>query len=423
MGSQVVQRKLTAILAADVVGYSRLLGEDEARTLAQLKTHRKDLVEPKVATYGGRIVKLMGDGMLAEFPSVVDAVQCAIDIQQGMARRNADIPDQWRIEFRIGVNLGDVIIDGDDIYGDGVNVAARLQELAETGGVCISGKVFAEVKTKLDFGYQDLGERIVKNIVEPVGAYRVLTDPEAAGKVLGRQMPRVKGKRWAVLAGILVLASILGVVVVWLRPWVAALEPASEEPTALPQIARPTRHLRVERPADLADADALTIYDRILDDMGAAYRKSGDPSASVYKTWRRYNITPYLSATHGNSYVNNYANPRAKAYGKAENAGTFPEGSVLAKDSFEVTDQGDVFTGPLTLMEKMQPGFNPESRDWRYTMIMADGSLFGTTNGDSSERVEYCAECHLAAGPEQDYLFFVPKAHRRQFLNSEDAAD
>ncbi len=126
-----------------------------------------------------------------------------------------------------------------------------------------------------------------------------------------------------------------------------------------------------------------------------------------------------MSATHGKRYVNNYANPRAKAYGKAEKAGTFPEGSVLSKDSFEVTDHGDVLTGPLYLMEKMNAGFNPESRDWRYTMIMPDGSLFGITNGENSGRVEFCAECHRIAGDDRDHLFFVPGKHRVQFLNLE----
>ena len=129
------QRKLAAILSADVAGYSRLMGEDEAGTLATLKAHRAEFIDPAIASHGGRIVKLMGDGALVEFPSVVDAVECAVAVQQGMAARNADLPGDTRIDFRIGVNLGDIIIDGDDIYGDGVNVAARLQEVAETGAL------------------------------------------------------------------------------------------------------------------------------------------------------------------------------------------------------------------------------------------------------------------------------------------------
>jgi adenylate cyclase len=168
----VVERKLTTILAADVVGYSRLMGEDEAGTLARLKSLRKELVQPKIAGGRGRIVKLMGDGLLAEFPSVVEAVRCAVDIQQDMAGREAGLPDERRIRLRIGVNLGDIIVEGSDIYGDGVNVAARLEGLAEPGGICISGKVYEEVRNKLATAFEDLGEQEVKNIREPVRVYR-----------------------------------------------------------------------------------------------------------------------------------------------------------------------------------------------------------------------------------------------------------
>ncbi len=173
MARQGVERRLAAILSADVVGYSRLMGEDEAGTLAQLKTHRAECVDPEIASHGGRIVKLMGDGTLVEFPSVVDAVECAVAVQQGMAKRNADAPDDRRIVFRIGINLGDIIIEGDDIYGDGVNVAARIQEIAAPGGVCISGDAYHHVRAKLDFGFDDIGERELKNIPERVRVYGV----------------------------------------------------------------------------------------------------------------------------------------------------------------------------------------------------------------------------------------------------------
>ena len=172
MSEEGVERKLTAILVADVVGYSRLMGEDEAGTLARLKSLRKELVQPKIAGGRGRIVKLMGDGLLAEFPSVVEAVRCAVDIQQDMVGREADLPDERRLRLRIGVNLGDIIIEGSDIYGDGVNVAARLEGLAEPGGICISGKVYEEVRNKLPTAFEDLGEQEVKNIREPVRVYR-----------------------------------------------------------------------------------------------------------------------------------------------------------------------------------------------------------------------------------------------------------
>ena len=172
MARQGVERKLAAILSADVVGYSRLMSEDEAGTLARLKAHRAEFIDPEIASHGGRIVKLMGDGALVEFPSVVDAVDCSVAMQQGMAKRNADVPDGKRIDFRIGINLGDIIIEGDDIYGDGVNVAARIQEIAASGGVCISGDAYRQVKGKINAAFDDLGEQQVKNIPEPVRVYR-----------------------------------------------------------------------------------------------------------------------------------------------------------------------------------------------------------------------------------------------------------
>ncbi len=168
-----VPRRLAAILAADVVGYSRLMGMDEADTLGRLKTHRKELIDPSIADHGGRIIKLMGDGALVEFTSVVDALACAVDIQCGMEKRNHGEAANKRIEFRIGINLGDVIIEDDDIYGDGVNVAARLEGLAERGGICISETVHTAVGNKLPLDYEDLGEQSVKNIAEPIRAYRV----------------------------------------------------------------------------------------------------------------------------------------------------------------------------------------------------------------------------------------------------------
>ena len=170
----------------------------------------------------------------------------------------------------------------------------------------------------------------------------------------------------------------------------------------------PTRHFEVDRPADLSNQAALSIYLRVLDDMAAGYRLSGDVDAGTYRMWRRYNKTPYRSATHGERFVSNYANTVAKDYGKYEAAGKMPVGSVLAKDSFAVTARGDVFLGPLFLMEKMGAGFNPESADWRYTMYMPDGSLFGKTNGDGSAKVKFCITCHKSAGDENDHLFFVP---------------
>src|SRR5437660_3451692 len=168
---QPVERRLAAILAADVAGYSRLMGADEEGTLNRLKAHRRELVDPKISEHRGRIVKTTGDGMLVEFPSVVDAVRCAVEIQRAMVDRNAEISEDKRITFRIGVNLGDVIIDGDDIYGDGVNIAARLEALAEPGGICISRTVRDHIGDRLPYTFEDMGEQSVKNIAQPVRAY------------------------------------------------------------------------------------------------------------------------------------------------------------------------------------------------------------------------------------------------------------
>jgi TolB-like protein/class 3 adenylate cyclase len=166
-------RRLTAILAADVAGYSRLMGADEEGTHERLKAHLGELIEPKIQEHRGRTVKNTGDGMLVEFPSVVDAVRCAVEVQREMAERNADVPVERRIEFRIGINLGDVIVEEHDIFGDGVNVRARLEALAEPGGICVSRVVRDQVRDKVDFGFEDLGEQQVKNIARPVRVYRI----------------------------------------------------------------------------------------------------------------------------------------------------------------------------------------------------------------------------------------------------------
>jgi adenylate cyclase len=192
MGVRDFDRKLAAILAADVVGYSRLMGEDEAGTHARLKALRKDLIEPKIAEHRGRVVKLTGDGALVEFASVLDAVQCAIATQLGVAQRNADLPRRDRIEFRVGINLGDVIIDGDDLYGDGVNVAARLEGLAPPGGVCVSDVVHQMVRGRLDLAFEDLGEQQVKNIAQPVRVWRwiaQMTEPAKAHEATSPTLP------------------------------------------------------------------------------------------------------------------------------------------------------------------------------------------------------------------------------------------
>jgi adenylate cyclase len=191
-----VERRLAAILAADVAGYSRLMGEDEEGTLARLKAHRNELIDPGIAEHKGRIVKTTGDGMLVEFGSVVDAVRCAVVVQQAMAERNAVDPPDRRIEFRVGINLGDVIFDGDDLFGDGVNIAARLEGLAEPGGICISEDAFRQVRGKIEAEFADIGEQNLKNIARPLRVYRVRPDgplpspppPAGEGSALGARV-------------------------------------------------------------------------------------------------------------------------------------------------------------------------------------------------------------------------------------------
>src|SRR6202045_484955 len=172
-------RRLAAILAADVAGYSRLMGADEEGTHERLKAHRRELVDPKIGEHSGRIVKTTGDGMLAEFPSVIDAVRCAAEVQRAMIDREAGMAEDRRIRFRIGINLGDVIVEDDDIFGDGVNVAARLEALSDPGGLCISRMVRDQIPDKLAYAFEDLGEQSVKNIARPVRVYALRSEAVA----------------------------------------------------------------------------------------------------------------------------------------------------------------------------------------------------------------------------------------------------
>jgi adenylate cyclase len=204
-----MERKLAAILAADVVGYSRLMEQDEAKTFERLKDHRIELVEPEIATHHGCVFKLMGDGLLAEFGSVVDAVECAVDIQRGMAERDAGLPQDQRIEIRIGINLGEVIVEGADRHGEGVNMAARLQQLADPGGICVSGKVAKEVEKKLAFGFEPMGEQKVKNISEPIPVYRVKLDGAPAPRRRTRSKSRLTDWARPIAAAMVLLAGLV----------------------------------------------------------------------------------------------------------------------------------------------------------------------------------------------------------------------
>jgi adenylate cyclase len=241
MTTQEVKRKLTAILNADVKGYSRLMGEDEKGTVRTLNAY-KEIMGNLIQHHHGRVVDAPGDNVLAEFVSVVDAVECAVEVQRELKTRNAELPENRRMEFRIGVNLGDVIEDGEQILGDGVNIAARLENLSEAGGICISGKAYDEVKNKLNLGYEYLGEQTVKNISEPVRVYRVLMEPEAAGKVIGEK--KAKPKQWknAAIGLVVAVVVVVAVILIWkyYTPPAPKMEVASKERTALPLPDKPS---------------------------------------------------------------------------------------------------------------------------------------------------------------------------------------
>ena len=214
MADEGFKRKLTAILSADAAGYSRLMGDDEEATIRTLTEYRKTITT-QVNQHKGRVVDSPGDNVLAEFASVVDAVRCAVETQKQIAGRNADLPENRRMLFRIGVNLGDVVDEDDRIYGDGVNITARLESLAEAGGICISGTAFDQVKGKLEVGYKYLGEQKVKNIKEPVRIYRILLEPSAAGKIIGDKKSGMSQWKWATIAVAAMLILLAGAFTIW----------------------------------------------------------------------------------------------------------------------------------------------------------------------------------------------------------------
>ncbi len=214
MATQEVKRKLTAILSADVKGYSRLMGEDEKGTVRTLNAY-KEVMAGLIQHHRGWVVDAPGDNVLAEFGSVVDAVECAVEIQNELKTRNAELPENRRMEFRIGVNLGDVIEDGKQILGDGVNIAARLESLSEAGGLCISGTAFDQVRNKVDLGYKYLGEQTVKNIALPVRVYKVLMEPEAAGKVIGEKKAKPRQWQMATMGLVVVVIVVVAAIVIW----------------------------------------------------------------------------------------------------------------------------------------------------------------------------------------------------------------
>src|SRR6266446_6924073 len=230
-------RRLAAILAADVAGYSRLMGADEEGTHQRLKAHRRELVDPKIKEHQGRIVKTTGDGLLVEFASVVDAMRCATEVQRGMIDREPEVTDERQIRFRVGVNLGDIIAEGGDIFGDGVNVAARLEALAEPGGICVSGTVRDHIRDKLPYPFEDRGEQSVKNIARPVRVYALR--PEAVADLPASSVPIAAPRRrrsgFAAMATAAPVALVIAAGAWWF--WPVTRSPPIQTVTAVPTAA------------------------------------------------------------------------------------------------------------------------------------------------------------------------------------------
>ena len=261
MDTQRAKRKLTAILSADVKGYSHLMGEDEEATVHTLTAYR-DIIATFIDLHRGRLVDSPGDNLLAEFASVVDAVQCAVEVQRELKARNNELPESRRMEFRIGINLGDVIEEGERIYGDGVNVAARLEALAEGGGISISRTVFDQVKNKLALGFEYLGEHTVKNIKEPVRLYRVRIDREAADTAMGKKGAGLGRWQRAVLATVVVLILGASGIAVWkfyLRQSVPSVAVPTEERMLSPLL------------------EESSIAARAVDDLASVHEQEPEP--------------------------------------------------------------------------------------------------------------------------------------------------
>jgi adenylate cyclase len=238
MATEDFKRKLTAILSADVKGYSRLMGEDEEATVRTITAHRK-VITSVIEKYRGRVVDSPGDNILAEFISVVDAVQSGVEIQEVIRAKNAELPEERRMEFRIGINLGDVIQEGERIYGDGVNIAARIEGLADPGGICISGSAYEQIENKLALGYDYIGEHTVKNIVKPIRVYKVPTGPETLQKVTEKKGP-APGWQRAALAVMIALVVVAGGVAIWKSSQPPPTEVASVEKMAYPLPDKPS---------------------------------------------------------------------------------------------------------------------------------------------------------------------------------------
>ena len=294
MTEKPVERRLSAILAADVVGYSRLMGADELGTLRELTAYRKELIDPTIAARRGRIVKTTGDGLLAEFPSAVDAVACAITVQRGLASRSHGVPDERRLAFRIGINVGDIIVQANDIFGDGVNVAARLEGLCEPGGLCISRAVRDQVRDKLPVAFDDFGEQSVKNIARPVRVFGLNPQAIAAAPDLAASAgadPR-RGRAW--VAAALAAIVIAGGSGAWWMVQVSSTAPQQREgaaPTLAP-LATARASIAVLPFASLtAESDSDYFADGLTEDIISALGRFRDLSVIS-----RGGVSPYKAA-------------------------------------------------------------------------------------------------------------------------------
>jgi adenylate cyclase len=300
-----VERHLAAIVAADVVGYARLMGADEKGTLLALKAHRTELIDPLVAAHNGQIVKTIGDGLLLSFPSIVEAVSCAVAVQNGMAKRNASLPGERRIEFRVGVNIGDVIIEKGDVFGDGVNIAARLEQIAPPGGICLSEDAYRQVRGRLEIPIADTGEHRLKNIANPMRVYRI----ESVLATADIPPPLQPRRRWSVRAmvGVATAAAVLLAAGTWfaLLREPAGVSRLTEPPkpsaaSAIPIIA--VLPFANQTGDDSQDYFAEGVTDEVIDALGRfnTLRVIGRNAVSRYKkrppTKSRLTLAPTISS-------------------------------------------------------------------------------------------------------------------------------
>ncbi|MEJ2376719.1 MAG: adenylate/guanylate cyclase domain-containing protein [Pseudolabrys sp.] len=311
-----MKRRLAAILVADVVGYSRLMGADERGTLASINRHREELIEPKARQYNGRTIKLMGDGTLMEFASAVDAVAFATEIQCAMQERNRRVPENQQVVYRIGINVGDIISEGDDIFGDGVNIAARLEAIAEPGGICVSSNVYDQVKGKLDLNFELLGRRSVKNIAEAVSVYRLLLD-EKAGRVVTVVQAAASDKAgWRRYAAVGLTLVLLSGGIIWWHPWASDTSSRSVK-TALVEKARP--------PLNETPSIAVLPFINMSDDKAQEYFSDGMTEDLITDLSKISGLT-VISRTSTSRYKGKKVDIRE--VGKALNVRYVVEGSV-----------------------------------------------------------------------------------------------